>query len=85
MQGKGFDTDSGTGKDLWDVVRCALHLKPSPQFQVGDGTVMWRPRLVKQRLGQGAFRILVTDTYRRQCAVTGEKALPRSKPLTSSL
>ena len=26
--------------------------------------------------GQGSFRVLVTDTYHRQCAVTGEKALP---------
>jgi len=34
------------------------------------------PALVRQRLGQGAFRILVTDTYERRCAVTHEKALP---------
>ena len=31
---------------------------------------------VWQRLGQGAFRVLVTDTYERRCAVTREKALP---------
>lgn len=34
------------------------------------------PTLVRPRLGQGAFRALVTDTYKRRCAVTGEKALP---------
>ena len=28
------------------------------------------------RLGQGAFRVLVTDLYKRRCAVTGEKTLP---------
>ncbi len=28
------------------------------------------------RLGQGAFRIVVTDVYDRHCAVTGEKTLP---------
>ena len=33
-------------------------------------------QLVRQRLGQGAFRILVTDTYERRCAITREKALP---------
>jgi putative restriction endonuclease len=27
-------------------------------------------------LGQGAFRVLVTDLYERRCAVTGERALP---------
>jgi putative restriction endonuclease len=76
MQGKGFDTDSGTGKDLWDVIQMRFASQAAPQFQVGDGTVMWRNALIKQRLGQGSFRILVTDTYRRQCAITGEKALP---------
>ena len=32
--------------------------------------------LIKSRLGQGAFRILVTDAYKRNCAISGEKALP---------
>ena len=32
--------------------------------------------LTKSRLGQGAFRILVTGAYNRCCAITGEKTLP---------
>jgi len=32
--------------------------------------------LARGRLGQGAFRVLVTDAYTRRCAVTGEKTLP---------
>jgi putative restriction endonuclease len=32
--------------------------------------------LVKGRLGQGAFRVLVTDAYKRRCAITGERTLP---------
>ncbi len=28
------------------------------------------------RLGQGAFRVLVTDVYGRRCAMTQEKTLP---------
>ena len=32
--------------------------------------------LVRPRLGQGAFRLAVTDNYERRCAVTGEKTLP---------
>ena len=32
--------------------------------------------LTRGRLGQGAFRVLVTDAYLRRCAVTGEKTLP---------
>lgn len=34
------------------------------------------PQIVRPRLGQGAFRIVVTDTYERRCAVTGERTLP---------
>jgi putative restriction endonuclease len=33
-------------------------------------------RLVQPRLGQGAFRVLVTEAYGRACAVTGEHSLP---------
>ncbi len=32
--------------------------------------------LTRGRLGQGAFRVLVTDAYQRRCAVTGERTLP---------
>jgi putative restriction endonuclease len=41
-----------------------------------DEAVRRRPVEVLQRLGQGAFRILITDAYERRCAITREKALP---------
>jgi putative restriction endonuclease len=34
------------------------------------------PVLIAPRLGQGAFRVMVTDFYERRCAVTREKSLP---------
>lgn len=34
------------------------------------------PITVTPRLGQGAFRMLVTDAYHGRCAVTQEKTLP---------
>jgi HNH endonuclease len=34
------------------------------------------PRLVRPRLGQGTFRVAVTDAYGRACAVTEEHSLP---------
>lgn len=77
VQGKSYNLDSPTGKQLWDAVQIKVQQRPAVQFQVGDGEVTWgNPALVRQRLGQGAFRILVTDTYERRCAVTQEKALP---------
>jgi putative restriction endonuclease len=47
-----------------------------------DEVNFWQPspssafRSLKPRLGQGSFRICVTDAYKRSCAVTGERALP---------
>ncbi len=32
--------------------------------------------MVLPRLGQGSFRVLVTDAYTRRCAITGERTLP---------
>jgi putative restriction endonuclease len=34
------------------------------------------PTLIIPRLGQGAFRIAVTEAYGRQCAITDGKVLP---------
>lgn len=76
VQGKIYDIDSATGRDLWDAVRLRLRSQPTLRDQIGEGEVFWSSALVRQRLGQGAFRILVTDTYDRHCAITGEKALP---------
>lgn len=33
-------------------------------------------RLIKPRLGQGTFRVAVTDAYERACTITGEHSLP---------
>lgn len=75
VRGKTYDLAQSPGRELWDAVvsrraipRRVAELVASPLF--GD------PTLVRPRLGQGAFRVLVTDTYERRCAVTREKALP---------
>jgi putative restriction endonuclease len=69
---KGFDTDEREGRALWEAVA-------ERSGSVGEGAELPRfgaPQFVRPRLGQGAFRVLVTDRYRRRCAVTGEKTLP---------
>ncbi len=35
-----------------------------------------RPVITLPRLGQGSFRVLVTDAYDRRCALTNERTLP---------
>lgn len=73
--GRGYDTDEVDGGRLW---RAVLD-RPSDLVPVDRQSDLARygtPVLVKPRLGQGAFRMLVTDAYDRRCAVSGEKTLP---------
>lgn len=78
VQGKTYDTEQEVGRALWmkvEQVASALGLWQPDDVQ--DEPRREAPRyLVKGRLGQGAFRVLVTDAYQRRCAITGERTLP---------
>ena len=78
VQGKTYDLASQDGRMLWESVQSALRTPMASSEHASDSPrpVYGEPVLVRPRLGQGAFRILVTDTYQRRCAVTREKALP---------
>ena len=63
--------------------RILTHFRPLPVASAGCRTSrdnerakFAEPRLIRPRLGQGAFRELVTDIYARRCAVTRERTLP---------
>ncbi len=43
---------------------------------VADGPRFGAPQLVRPRLGQGTFRVAVTQAYHGACAVSGEHSLP---------
>lgn len=77
--GKTFSTADTDGLKLWDAVQERLKgYTTPPSTRVPDTSHLrfGRPRLISPRLGQGTFRIAVTDLYDRRCAVTGEKTLP---------
>jgi HNH endonuclease len=77
VQGKTYDATSGTGKELWAAVEERLRASPDLQrVREIEGPIWGEPVLARRRLGQGSFRMLVTDVYDRRCAVTKEKALP---------
>ena len=80
VQGKGYPTESAAGSLLWAAVQERL-----ATAGVSQGIIIGpdpnQPRygkefLTRARLGQGAFRVLVTDAYDRRCAATGERTLP---------
>jgi putative restriction endonuclease len=78
VRGKGYSTDEQEGARLWNEVQhrltsarlesSSLEL-PTPEQRFGQ------PVMVLHRLGQGAFRVIVTDGYHRQCALTGSHVL----------
>jgi putative restriction endonuclease len=75
MSFKTYNTGEADGLALWEAIYERLNL---PQFSgMADvGPRFGEPQLIRPRLGQGAFRILVTDNYQRRCAVTLERTLP---------
>lgn len=78
QQGKRYDLDVGVGRDLWRRLERALAVTrfELPSVAADAGPRFGAPTLVQPRLGQGSFRILVTDVYDRRCAITGERTLP---------
>lgn len=72
---KTYNTGGAEGLALWDAVNKRMNRPDFPgmaEAQVRFG----EPQLIRPRLGQGAFRVLVTDIYQRRCAVTQERTLP---------
>lgn len=77
VQGRTFDTNDLDGAAIWSAI--------APHLDVAAGNAesltMYESRfgaeyLTRARLGQGAFRVLVTEAYDRRCAISGEKTLP---------
>jgi putative restriction endonuclease len=75
-RGKLYDLAAGPGRRLWQEVRDRLRSSAPIEVAVSQTSLFGEPVLLQRRLGPGTFRVLVTDTYRRRCAITGEQALP---------
>ncbi|XDA97032.1 HNH endonuclease [Sulfitobacter sp. LCG007] len=72
---KTYSTGDAEGLALWNAVNDRMNRQQfvgmaEDQARYGD------PQLIRPRLGQGAFRVLVTDLYQRRCAITQERTLP---------
>lgn len=85
VRGKRYESSSTEGDLIWSIFERKF-LENSYQTEkedldsvdsvVNESTGKYgNPVLVNPRLGQSSFRVLVTDAYKRKCAVTGESTL----------
>src|SRR5690606_19885527 len=77
---KKYDLEVGEGRRIWEeCLQVAQELSPPRVLHFGlesGGAPRYgTPLLVRPRLGQGTFRIAVTEAYQRACAITGEHSL----------
>ena len=78
QRGKVYSTDNAEGLKLWNQLQDAAQMcmatvsSEMTEVQARYGA----PALITPRLGQGAFRVAVTEAYGRQCAVTDGRVLP---------
>lgn len=77
VQGKTYDTSEPYGSQLYQAIQDTLNktnnnllIKDVPNSRYG------KEQIIKPRIGQGTFKVLITDAYHRRCAITGEKTLP---------
>jgi putative restriction endonuclease len=82
VQGKKYDLTNGYGLSLWNQLHVSNLLSsvgknPDSTLSVKEEQARYgSPIATFPRLGQGSFRVLVTDIYERRCAITHEKTLP---------
>lgn len=78
--GRSYSTNNDEGMMLWQALQdraasAALDTNAPMGFSESPAR-FGEPVLVTPRLGQGAFRVAITEAYGRQCALTGGKVLP---------
>jgi putative restriction endonuclease len=86
VRGKKYSADDEEGLRLWtrlvDLAQATATFpalaarEEQTAFIPKDTARFGKPTLITPRLGQGAFRIAVTEAYGRQCAITNGKVLP---------
>jgi putative restriction endonuclease len=80
VRGKKVEMDSEEGKYLWNKLQLILFKKQQtqgPDLRIDQEHDRYgKETLIRPRLGQGSFKILVTDAYSRACAITQERVLP---------
>jgi len=76
VQGRTYDTSDLRAEAIWEQVQNRLKGKTlQPVDAMASVDRFGKPQLVAPRLGQGTFRVIITDAYRRRCALTSSPVL----------
>ncbi len=79
---KGYELDKEAGKFIWNNLhrawerQRAFNLDNEAKRLETERARYGKETIITPRLGQGAFRVLVTEAYGRSCAITEEHSLP---------
>ncbi len=82
---KTYDLTQGEGKRVWEqcliqapqALQPTSSVAPQEQFSLLEPTPRYgAPTQVRPRLGQGTFRVSVSEAYAWGCAITGEHSRP---------
>lgn len=77
VTGKKYPTEDVIGARLWTEVQVRLATVQDRGIVSESAAPRYgREFLTHARLGQGAFRVLVTEAYHKRCSMTGERTLP---------
>jgi len=79
VQGRSYDATEERGRWIWQQVEDRLKFYRNeelvPVESTPEGSRFGAPQVIVPRLGQGGFRVIVTDAYKRRCAFTGSPVL----------
>lgn len=81
VQGKSYNTETIIGQRLFIQVserigRPILSQASTTYYWAESQSRYGTAQTVYPRIGQGTFKVLVTEAYHRRCAISGEKTLP---------
>jgi putative restriction endonuclease len=75
VQGRGYDSE-GDGREIWQRVEALMRTSTQEVSPIEESQPRYGdPVTVFPRLGQGSFRLIVTDSYDRRCAFTNSPVL----------
>jgi len=82
VRGKTYNLNTEAGRTIWRQVsqiwehRKVFDLDREARRIEKEHARYGKETTIRPRLGQGAFKIAVTDAYKRSCAITEEHSLP---------